>query len=99
MLYIIIGMGVAIVALVVHHQRRLRTRARLMSEAIRNKDFQFRLKTDGLLPGERAMQETLNQLGDVIRQQTRQSEVDSWERLTRVSPLQETKPGLISILR
>ena len=84
MLYIIIGMGVAIVALVVHHQRRLRTRARLMSEAIRNKDFQFRLKTDGLLPGERAMQETLNQLGDVIRQQTRQSEVDSWERLTRV---------------
>ena len=84
MLYIIIGIGVVVAWLVVRHQRRLRTRARLMSEAIRNRDFQFRLKTDGLMPGERAMQETLNQLGDIIRQQTRQSEVESWERLTRV---------------
>lgn len=85
MLYIIIGIGVVAVAcLVVHHQRRLRIRAHLMQEAIRNRDFQFRLPTDGLLSGERAMQETLNQLGDVIRQQTRRSEVESWERLTRV---------------
>ena len=30
------------------------------------------------------MQETLNQLGDIIRQQVNQSEVESWERLTRV---------------
>ncbi|MBR1788672.1 MAG: HAMP domain-containing histidine kinase [Bacteroidaceae bacterium] len=82
--YIIISVGVLAVLLVVRHQRRLRLRARLMREAIRNKDFQFRLPTDGLLPGERAMQETLNQLGDVIRQQTRRSEVESWERLTRV---------------
>jgi len=55
-----------------------------MQEAIRNLDFTFRLPTDGLLPGERAMQQTLNQLGDVIRQQVNQSEVESWERLTRV---------------
>ena len=85
MLYMIIGIGVlAAVFFVAHHQRRLRTRARLMREAIENRDFQFRLPTGGLLPGERAMQETLNQLGDVIRQQTRRSEVESWERLTRV---------------
>ena len=66
------------------HQRSLRVRAHLMQEAIRNHDFTFRLPTNGLLPGERAMQETLNQLGDTIRQQVNQSEVESWERLTRV---------------
>ena len=68
----------------VYHQRRLRQRAYLMQEAIRNRDFTFRLPTDGLLPGERAMQNTLNQLGETIRQQVNQSEVESWERLTRV---------------
>jgi signal transduction histidine kinase len=55
-----------------------------MQEAIRNRDFTFRLPTDGLLPGERAMQQTLNQLGETIRQQVNQNEVESWERLTRV---------------
>ena len=55
-----------------------------MQEAIRNKDFTFRMPTHGLLPGERAMQETLNQLGETIRQQVNQNEVESWERLTRV---------------
>jgi signal transduction histidine kinase len=55
-----------------------------MQEAIRNHDFTFRLPTHGLFSGERAMQETLNQLGDTIRQQVNQSEVESWERLTRV---------------
>ena len=55
-----------------------------MQEAIRNRDFTFRLPTDGLLPGERAMQQTLNQLGECIRQQVNQNEVESWERLTRV---------------
>ena len=79
-----VGLLLIVLLLVVRHQRRMRLRARLMREAISNRDFQFRLPTDGLLPGERAMQETLNQLGDVIRQQTRQSEVESWERLTRV---------------
>ncbi|MBQ8453212.1 MAG: HAMP domain-containing histidine kinase [Prevotella sp.] len=66
------------------HQRRLRLRAYLMQEAVRNHDFTFRLPTRGLLFGERAMQETLNQLGNIIRQQTNRSEVESWERLTRV---------------
>ena len=65
-------------------QRSLKQQARLMQEAIRNRDFTFRLPTDGLLPGERAMQQTLNQLGETIRQQMNRNEVESWERLTRV---------------
>ena len=68
----------------VRHQRKLRLRAHLMQEAIRNRDFTFRMPTDGMFFGERAMQETLNQLGGIIRQQVNQSEVESWERLTRV---------------
>ena len=84
--------GVIIVAVVmvvgivwlVRRQRSLKVRAHLMQEAIRNRDFTFRLPTGGLLPGERAMQETLNQLGETIRQQVNQNEVESWERLTRV---------------
>lgn len=82
-LYIIVGCLVVGVAYF-HHQRKLRLRAHLMQEAIRNQDFTFRLPTNGLLPGERAMQETLNQLGSIIRQQVSQNEVESWERLTRV---------------
>ena len=83
--YIIIGM-MAVVACwwFIRHQRKLRLRAHLMQEAIRNKDFTFRMPTDGMFFGERAMQETLNQLGETIRQQVNQNEVESWERLTRV---------------
>jgi nitrogen fixation/metabolism regulation signal transduction histidine kinase len=55
-----------------------------MQEAIRNRDFTFHLPVNGLLSGERAMQETMNQMGDVIREQINQNEVESWERLTRV---------------
>ena len=84
-LYIIIGVVVvALVVWFVRHQRKLRLRAYLMQEAIRNRDFTFRMPTDGMFFGERAMQETLNQLGGIIRQQVNQSEVESWERLTRV---------------
>ena len=68
----------------VRRQRSLKLRAHLMQEAIRNHDFTFRLPLDGLLPGERAMQQTLNKLGETIRQQVNQNEVESWERLTRV---------------
>lgn len=84
-LHIIIGIGIVVCAAwFFHHQRRLRLRAYLMQEAMRNRDFTFRLPTKGLLSGERAMQEALNQLGETIRQQVNQSEVESWERLTRV---------------
>lgn len=83
--YIIIGVvSLAVVIAFIYHQRKLRLRAHLIQEAIHNRDFTFRLPTDGLLPGERAMQETLNQMGEIIRQQLNQNEVESWERLTRV---------------
>ena len=87
MIWLLIILGIIIVALVwwlIHHQRKLRQRAYLMQEAIHNRDFTFRLPTNGLLTGERAMQETLNQLGEAIRQQVNLSEVESWERLIRV---------------
>lgn len=83
-LCIIIGVGLVAMVIWLHHQRKLRLRAHLMQEALRNRDFTFRLSTNGLLSGERAMQETLNQMGETIRQQMNQNEVESWERLTRV---------------
>lgn len=84
-LFIIVGVVIlALVGAIVRHQRKLKLRAHLMQEAIRNRDFTFRLPTNNLLPGERAMQQTLNQLGNIIRQQVNQNEVESWERLTRV---------------
>ena len=84
-LYIILGAIImACFAWFVYHQRKLKLRAHLMQEAIRNRDFTFRLPLDGLLPGERAMQQTLNKLGETIRQQVNVNEVESWERLTRV---------------
>jgi len=82
---IIIGVVLIVAAVwTIRRQRSLKLRAHLMQEAMRNRDFTFRLPTNGLLPGERAMQQTLNQLGETIRQQVNQSEVESWERLTRV---------------
>lgn len=87
MTWLIIIIGVIVIGCAVWficHQRRLSMRAHLMQEAIRNRDFTFRLPTDGLLSGERAMQETLNSLGETIHQQVNQNEVESWERLTRV---------------
>ena len=87
MIWLLIIIGVLLIAAVIwliRRQRSLKLRAHLMQEAIRNRDFTFRLPTDGLLPGERAMQQTLNQLGETIRQQVNQNEVESWERLTRV---------------
>ena len=87
MMWLLIIIGIVCVILLIafiRHQRKLRLRAHLMQEAIRNRDFTFRMPTHGLLPGERAMQETLNQLGETIRQQVNQNEVESWERLTRV---------------
>ena len=85
-MWYLIFIGVVIFMLVwtIRRQRSLKLRAHLMQEAMRNHDFTFRLPTDGLLPGERAMQQTLNQLGETIHQQVNQSEVESWERLTRV---------------
>lgn len=67
-----------------HHQYTLKVRAYLMTESIRNRDFSFRLSTKGLLFGERAMQQSLNDMGEEVRQLVNHSEVESWEKLTRV---------------
>jgi len=84
-LYIIIGIVcVVMVIAFIRHQHKLRMRAHLMQEAIRNRDFTFRLPTRGMFSGERAMQETLNQLGQTVREQVNRNEIESWERLTRV---------------
>ncbi len=84
---ILIVAGVLLVALVcvlVHHQRVLKQRAFLMREAVRNRDFMFRLSTKGLLPGEKALQESLNDMGHEMQQLMARNEVESWQRLTRV---------------
>jgi len=82
--FLVLLIAVMSVWLFMRHQRSLRRRAYLMREAIRNHDWSFRLTTRGMFSGEKAMQETLNDLGEVIHQQVNQSEVESWERLTRV---------------
>ena len=84
MLMVIGAVVVSVLLWFISHQQKLRLRAHLMEEAIRNKDFTFRMPTHGMFSGERAMQETLNQLGETIRRQVNQHEVESWERLTRV---------------
>lgn len=66
------------------HQRRMTRRAWLMLEAIKNRDFSFRLPTRGLLPGERAMQKALNDLGGQLARLLRENEVENWRKMARV---------------
>ena len=66
------------------HQKTLQLRAHLMREAIRNRDFMFRLPVKGLFFGEKALQEALNDLGQDINRLVAQNEVESWQKLTRV---------------
>lgn len=67
-----------------HHQNKLKLRARLMREAVRNHEFTFRLPVKGLFYGEKALQEALNDLGQDINKLVAQKEVESWQKLTRV---------------
>ena len=86
-LHIGVGLGVGLLILIIlfiRHQRLLSLRARLMHEAIRNHDFTFRLPTTLLFPGERDLQNTLNEMGSEINRLLARSEVESWRRLTRV---------------
>ena len=55
-----------IIYLFLRHQRNLKSRAFLMQEAIRNGDYSFRLSTKGLLSGERALQQALNDMENDI---------------------------------
>lgn len=85
--YIISALVTMIVVILLwqwRHQRLLALRARLMREALRNRDFTFRLPTDRLLPGERELQSTLNDMGSEINRLLARNEVESWQRLTRV---------------
>ena len=66
------------------HQQLLKTRAHLMREAMHNREPPPPLPTSGLLPGERALQQALNDLGQDISRLVAQNEVESWQRLTRV---------------
>lgn len=66
------------------HQRLLRERAQIMRDAIRHRDFSFRLPTRGLFFGEKALQEALNDMGQEVQKLVAHSEVESWQRLTRV---------------
>ena len=68
----------------IRHQRILRTRAFLMREAVRNGDFTFRVPTKGMLFGEKALLDALNDMENNIGRLTAQNEVESWEKLTRV---------------
>ncbi len=85
-----LGMGLLLLLLIIliilfiRHQRLLSLRARLMHEALRNHDFTFRLPTTLLFPGERDLQNTLNEMGSEINRLLARSEVESWRRLTRV---------------
>jgi len=85
---IIITVVLASVALVLfywyRHQRLLRERAEIMRDAIRHRDFSFRLPTRGLFFGEKALQEVLNDMGQEIQKLVAHSEVESWQKLTRV---------------
>lgn len=55
-----------------------------MREAVRNGDFTFRVPTKGMLFGEKALLDALNDMENNIGRLTAQNEVESWEKLTRV---------------
>jgi len=84
---IVIFLVVAAIATVVYwywHQCLLKERAEIMRDAIRHRDFSFRLPTRGLFFGEKALQEALNDMGQEIQKLVAHSEVESWQKLTRV---------------
>ena len=83
-------LGVPAVLLVIwliwhrHHQQALAAKAWLMNEAVRNEDLAFRLSARGLCKGERALLDSLNNMGHEIGILMDRHEVESWQKLTRV---------------
>ena len=73
-----------IIYLFFRHQRKLKDRAFMMREAVRNGDYSFKLSIKGLLPGERALQQALNDMEGDIARLVAKHEVESWQKLTRV---------------
>lgn len=66
------------------HQHKLKDRAFLIREAVRNEDYSFRLPTKGLFPGEKALQQALNDMAGDICRLVAKHEIESWQKLTRV---------------
>lgn len=77
-------MFIVVTIFIYRHQCLLRDRAGLMRDAIRHRDFSFRLPTKRLLFGEKALQEALNETGHEIEKLEAHNEVESWQRLSRV---------------
>lgn len=80
-LYLVIFiLSVIIIALLVwqwRHQRMLSLRVRLIREALRNKDFMFRLPTKRMLPGDRDLHVALNEMFGEINRLLARNEVGS----------------------
>ena len=85
--FIVIVVVLVAIALVLfygyRHQCLLKERAQIMRDAIRHRDFSFRLPTHGLFFGEKALQEALNDMGQETQKLVAHSEVES-QKLTRV---------------
>ena len=67
-----------IIYLFLRHQRNLKSRAFLRPEASRHGDDSVRISTQGLLSGERALQQALNDMENDIGRLGAQHEVESW---------------------
>ena len=80
----IVALATALLMWLWHRQRLLALRARLMREALRNRDFTFRLPSGSILPGERELQAALNDTVAETGRLLARGEVESWQRLTRV---------------
>lgn len=65
---IVIGACLVILAIFLFYssQKQLREKSWLMLEAIRNRDYSFRLPTHGFIGGERILQNTLNEFGSMM---------------------------------
>ncbi len=55
----------------------------MMRDAMRYRDFMFRLPTKGVLFGKKALQEALNDMGVEIQKLVAKNEVEAWQRRTR----------------
>ncbi|MCR5314070.1 MAG: HAMP domain-containing histidine kinase [Bacteroidaceae bacterium] len=86
MLYVIIPSFLLIVIAVyfIYHQKKLEENAYLIREAVRNRDFSFRLSSKGFFFGERALMDALGDLSLQVSKLVAENEVESWRRLTRV---------------
>lgn len=61
--------GIISILLFFRIQKQLREKSYLMLEAIRNRDYSFRLPSYGFVGGERILQDTLNQFGALMGEQ------------------------------